>query len=460
MEETVSSVAAVLGGFVLVYGLCSLIIKEKLYISEALVAVSFGVLVGPVGVGLIDVTHWQYKQDFTQQFSRIVIALQVMAAGVALPKAYLRKEMKSLLILLGPTMIWMWIISGLCVYLLFPGLSFLQALMIASCFTPTDPVLANLIVHGHFAEKHVPTNVRHIISAESGANDGLGYPFLFLATYLIQQPTATALNEWTLHVMLYEICFSVVLGFVAGYVARKLLKFAQKKRLVDHDSFTLYAIALASFLMGFVGLLGSDDLLACFIAGNSFTWDDWFRIETEDSRLVESIDMMLNLSIFIYIGIIMPWDSFTDASLNMSIWRLLLLAVLVHLFRRLPVVTALYKFIPAIRTWREAVFTGWFGPMGVGSVFYCTVAIASFAPDGPNAYALQLIEPIVYFIVLSSVLVHGITVPLFHIGKIAHISLSFTAVSVKSSEVDEETLIPASPSSYGAINANTSTSPA
>lgn len=41
------------------------------------VAVSFGVLVGPVGVGLIDVTHWQYKQDFTQQFSRIVIALQV-----------------------------------------------------------------------------------------------------------------------------------------------------------------------------------------------------------------------------------------------------------------------------------------------------------------------------------------------------------------------------------------------
>lgn len=35
MEETVSSVAAVLGGFVLVYGLCSLIIKEKLYISEA-----------------------------------------------------------------------------------------------------------------------------------------------------------------------------------------------------------------------------------------------------------------------------------------------------------------------------------------------------------------------------------------------------------------------------------------
>jgi NhaP-type Na+/H+ or K+/H+ antiporter len=57
--------------------------------------------------------------------------------------------------------------------------------------------------------------------------------------------------------------------------------------------------------MGSVGLLGSDDLLACFIAGNSFTWDDWFREETEDAHLTEVIDMLLNLSIFVYIGITM-----------------------------------------------------------------------------------------------------------------------------------------------------------
>lgn len=57
--------------------------------------------------------------------------------------------------------------------------------------------------------------------------------------------------------------------------------------------------------MGSVGLLGSDDLLACFIAGNSFTWDDWFRTETENAHLTEVIDMLLNLSIFAYIGLTM-----------------------------------------------------------------------------------------------------------------------------------------------------------
>lgn len=34
--------------------------------------------------------------------------------------------------------------------------------------------LISLVVKGRYAEKHVPKGVRDIISAESGANDGLG----------------------------------------------------------------------------------------------------------------------------------------------------------------------------------------------------------------------------------------------------------------------------------------------
>jgi hypothetical protein len=32
-------------------------------------------------------------------------------------------------------------------------------------------------------------------------------------------------------------------------------------------------------------MIGSDDVLACFIAGNAFTWDDWFRLGTLDDSL-------------------------------------------------------------------------------------------------------------------------------------------------------------------------------
>jgi NhaP-type Na+/H+ or K+/H+ antiporter len=79
-------------------------------------------------------------------------------------------------------------------------------------------------------------------------------------------------------------------------------------------------------------MIGSDDVLACFIAGNAFTWDDWFRLETLDDSLQPTIDMLLNLSIFIWFGAICPWSSFRVNSV-ISIYRLIFLGVLILLLR-------------------------------------------------------------------------------------------------------------------------------
>lgn len=70
------------------------------------------------------------------------------------------------MMLLGPTMLAMWLVSGLIMKLMLPGFSYLQALVVAACVTPTDPILANSVVKGRFAEKHVPIHVRDLLSAE------------------------------------------------------------------------------------------------------------------------------------------------------------------------------------------------------------------------------------------------------------------------------------------------------
>ena len=123
--------------------------------------------------------------------------------------------------LLGPIMTIAWFICSLLVWGLIPGLTFLESLVIGACVTPTDPVLANSICKGtsaprsaerridalnagRFAEKHVPVHVRNIIVAEAGANDGLGFPFLYIPLYLIliHEPThpwhsvGGAILEW------------------------------------------------------------------------------------------------------------------------------------------------------------------------------------------------------------------------------------------------------------------------
>lgn len=47
--------------------------------------------------------------------------------------------------------------------------------------------------------KHVPLNLRQILSAESAVNDGLAYPFLTIALYLTTEATTrTAVVHWVL----------------------------------------------------------------------------------------------------------------------------------------------------------------------------------------------------------------------------------------------------------------------
>lgn len=89
----------------------------------------------------------------------------------------------------------------------------------------------------------------------------------------------------------------------------------------------------------------------------------------------------------------------------------MVLTILILLLRRIPVLLASYKFMPDIKTFREACFSGWFGPMGVGAVFISTLARVAL-PEGEAEkdtaqvdHLRETIGPIVYFLVLSSIAV-------------------------------------------------------
>ena len=103
------------------------------------------------------------------------------------------------------------------------------------------------------------------------------------------------------------------------------------------------------------------------------------------------------------------WLHFADGY-QVSWWRLLVLAILILFLRRLPIILALYRWIPDIKTFREAIFVGWFGPMGVGAIFIATLAKTSLPEGEPEKNTEQvdllrnLILPITSFLVLSSII--------------------------------------------------------
>ncbi len=252
-------VCATVGGFISIFGLVSYLFKERYYLSEALISLLAGITFshGTNFIKPLDYAQGSEEdlESITLYFSRLVLGIQLVLAGVQLPSKYLLKEWKSLALLLGPGMTGMWICSSLLVWGLVPNLSFLHALAIGSCVTPTDPVLSNSIVKGKFADKNIPKDLQKIIIAESGANDGLGYPFLFLALYLIKyvgsggagQPGGVrlAMGDWFGETWGYTILLSVVYGAVVGWIAKELLHYAEEKKFVDRESFLVFAITLA-----------------------------------------------------------------------------------------------------------------------------------------------------------------------------------------------------------------------
>ncbi len=191
----------------------------------------------------------------TLYFTRLVLGVQLVLAGVQLPSKYLFREWKSLALLLGPGLTAMWLSSSLLVWGMVPHLSFLHALAVGACVTPTDPVLSNSIVKGKFADKNIPKDLQKIIIAESGSNDGLGYPFLFLALYLIKYTgeggagqtggASKAMGLWFGETWGYTIILSVIYGATVGWIAKELLHWAEEKKFVDRESFLVFAITLA-----------------------------------------------------------------------------------------------------------------------------------------------------------------------------------------------------------------------
>lgn len=422
----------ILGGFTSLFMLCSTIIKERMYIGEATVATLCGIIFGPHAANLINPDSWGNTDIITIEFSRLVLVVQCFAVGVELPKFYMERHWKSVVFLLVPVMTFGWLVTSLFVWWMVPPLNWLESLVVAACVTATDPVLASSVVgKGKFA-KRVPKHLRDLLSAESGCNDGMAFPFVYLSLYLIQDHLSAqkVTFHWIVYTILYECIFGAVYGFLIGYFARHGIKYAERHDLIDRESFLVFYFVLALWCAGSGSILGVDDLLVGFACGVGFSNDGWFTNKTEEAHVSNVIDLLLNLAYFVYFGTIIPWDQYNNSELGLTAWKLVVIALFVIFFRRIPIMMALKPVIPDIKTWREALFAGHFGPIGVGAIFVAMLARGELEHENPvplgevptdpeqeNLALLTLVWPIVTFLVITSIIVHGSSIAVFTLGK-------------------------------------------
>jgi len=441
--STVHLLYLAVGGFLCLFMLFSAFIKDKLYFGEANIALLVGAILGPFAAKAVNPNIWSNFEVVVLEFSRIVIIIQCFAVGLELPRFYISKHWKSLLWLVGPVVIWGWIVCSLLVWFMVPRLSFKQSMTIASCFNAIDPVMAATIVgKGKFARR-VPKSIRDLLMAESASNGVTTAVCLGLGILLTRFPGSASEMTRSLFVytIIYQILVAGVAGLIIGWAAQKALKGSYERKSADRESFLVFYLMFALFCVGLGSLLGIDDVLLAFCAGYMFDKSDLWREKIMESHVSDAINLVLNLTYFVFLGSMIPWSSFNKPELQISAWRLVAGTLLIFLLRRLPVIVLLKPVIPDIKTWREALFYGHFGPVGVGAIF--SAALISSEP-GKTGIAGNLLRPppddpmqlslwpIVTFVVLCSSIVHGSSIPLFHLGKHINtltITMSYTAGS-------------------------------
>jgi len=200
------------------------------------------------------------------------------------------------------------------------------------------------------------------------------------------------------------------------------VRFSQQKGFLDRESFIAQYISLALFTVGATNSLGNDDLLAAFAAGSAVSWDGHFNQQTEHDSFSSVLDLVLNCACFVYIGAWLPFDKFHISEVGVTPWRLLILMLVILALRRIPSLLLLYKLLPEVTNWREALFCGHFGPIGVGAVFIATLAQSRLeAPHDPPQTQEDLLaialQPVVAFVVIGSILTHGLSIPFFSAGR-------------------------------------------
>lgn len=366
---------------------------RRVPLSETMIALFAGIAIGPVGLGLVDLAAWGDERLILEQAARITLAIGLMAIALRLPFEDLVASWRSIAVLLLAMMPIMWLASGLLAWSLL-GLPVVVAALLGAIVTPTDPIVASTIVTGDFVERRVPARLRRAILAESGFNDGLSMAFVVVPLLLLG---AAPGPDGILGVaaVAWAAVAAVGLGTAAGYGAGRLLREAHERQTIEGTSFLAYSLALSLGVLGGAELIGVSGLLAVFVAGLAFDRAVSDRDRVAEERIQESISQFFILPVFALFGIALPWEAWLAMG-----WIGPAFAVGVLLLRRLPGLLAIWGVIPDIRYRHDALFVGWFGPVGIAALYYATLAAGQ---------GLDAVWAPATLVIAASIVAHGAT---------------------------------------------------
>lgn len=380
---------------ILIYGLFSHV-SERLPITAPMVFVSVGILVSPLGFGLYEV---HVNAQAIKMLAEITLVLVLFIDATEINFSDLKKRQSHIpLRLLGiglPLTILLGFITGV---VLFEQMDLLVIALVALILSPTDAALGQAVIKS----KLLPDAVKQPISVESGLNDGIVLPPIFVCMAVLASGVAASEqteNNWWYFLTL-QLTLGPLIGGLVGWAGGWLIETASSKNWMSPVFQRLSALSLAVLCFAFAEMVHGNGFIAAFIGG-MFLGVRTQAIRERIQEFGEADGQQLALFIFLVFGMVVAPIAYQYWDINAVIYAVSSLTFI----RMVPVAISL---MGSNTNWRDKLFFGWFGPRGIASVLYLLMVVGTLGFTGYE-YALSVIV----LTVLLSIFLHGITaVPL------------------------------------------------
>ena len=223
--------------------------------------------------------------------------------------------------------------------------------------------------------EEIPWRIRHLLSVESGLNDGLALPavLVFLA---IVDGTQTEYGALAL-----ELVGRVALGVAVPLVVNLLIRINFLRATPLYAALT--PVAIACIIFGVSSLTGANLYLAAFSAGITIASA---MPEVRDAFIEfgdYAAEIVKLLALFVFGALISP-----ALLADVNGWGDLFAVLTLVVARPVAVETAL---IGSKLPWEERATAAWFGPKGFASVLYGLLVLEGGHPDSAHLFHIIVV---------------------------------------------------------------------
>ncbi|GGL08483.1 cation:proton antiporter [Caulobacter rhizosphaerae] len=370
---------------------------SRLPLSVAILCVLIGVVVFHGGVLPFRSDPLRFS-TLTERLTEIVVIVSLMGAGLKIDRRIGWRRWESSWRLIAVTMP----LSILAVTLMGVhglGLPLAAALLLGGALAPTDPVLASDVQVGP-PRSGEDGEARFALTSEAGLNDGFAFPFVHLAVGLGLAGgvvSAPLLTHW----LAVDVLWRVAAGAGVGWAVGRALGWATFKAPHARISGTgdgLVALGATLVAYGVAEAAHGYGFLAVFIAALALREterDHAFHEAMHD--FAEQVERLLMMLVLVLLG-----GAVAGGLLDSLTWKEVAFGLaLVFVVRPL---AGWIGLTGAPHSKRERAVVAFFGIRGLGSFYYLAYGL-----NHGDFHRWDRLWAITGFVVLCSILVHGVT---------------------------------------------------